>query len=475
MAMEINNDEVTLEQELERAKTRYEELFEEANILIATTDSEGYIKKVNKRASGLTGYSKNELVGENILKLAHPDDEDKFVEAWNRVLEGELENIVVRIKTKGEDTRWLKVGGSAIFRDGEVVEIQYTGQDITKLKEAEEEANRERKRFEKLFKGSNDLVATTDLEGKVKRVNENGLDFYGYTEEEAIGTNIIALAHPDDKESWIGFYKELMGGKGEASRVLKGIKKDGETIWLKTGGRVIKEDGEVVEMQYNSQDITQLKKARERQDLLHSLLRHDVRNKAQVVQGYLDLARKHDLSDEVEDHLSKALQGTNEALEIIDKVRTLKEAEEEEIKEIDLEPVINEAVKKAKSVDPEMEFLNKMQCPVDGCKVEGGPLLNEVFSNILENAAQHSGGEKVRVTNQSSDGEMVCIVEDDGRGVPEENREKIFEKGFTTAEKRGTGLGMFLVKKLVEIYDGSIEIKDSDLGGARFDVHLERA
>lgn len=415
------------------------------------------------------------MVGENILKLAHPDDEDKFVEAWNRVLEGKLENIVVRIKTKEGDTRWLKVGGSAILRDGEVVEIQYTGQDITKLKKAKEKASRERKRFEKLFKGSNDLVATTDLEAKVKRVNEKGLKFFGYTEEDAIGRNIIELAHPDDQENWIGIYKELMEGKEEATRVLKGVDKDGNTIWLKTGGRVIKENGEIVELQYNSQDITQLKKARERQDLLHSLLRHDVRNKAQVVQGYLDLAQTHDLPDKVEDNLSKALQGTNKALEIIDKVRTLKEAEGEKIKEIDLEPVIDKAMEKAESVAPEMEFLNKMQCPIDGCKVEGGPLLHEVFSNILENAAQHSGGSKVRVANQSSNGEIVCIIEDDGEGISEENKEKIFEKGFTTAKKRGTGLGMFLVKKLVEIYNGSIEVKDSGLGGARFDVRLQEA
>lgn len=51
MAMEIDKDEVTLEQKLERAKTRYEELFEEANVLIATTDPEGYIKKINKKSA----------------------------------------------------------------------------------------------------------------------------------------------------------------------------------------------------------------------------------------------------------------------------------------------------------------------------------------------------------------------------------------------------------------------------------------
>ncbi len=106
---------------------------------------------------------------------------------------------------------------------------------------------------------------------------------------------------------------------------------------------------------------------------------------------------------------------------------------------------------------------------------EGGPLINEVFSNLEENSIRHSDGSRLRIRGEVTENEVTCIIEDDGRGIPDEEKEKIFEKGYTTDEERGTGLGMFLVKTLLDIYGGSIEVKDSELGGARFDVHLQKA
>lgn len=67
------------------------------------------------------------------------------------------------------------------------------------------------------------------------------------------------------------------------------------------------------------------------------------------------------------------------------------------------------------------------------------------------------------------------MIEDDGIGIPEEDKERVLEKGFKKGEKAGSGLGMYLAKEVIESYDGSIEVKDSDLGGARFDIHLKKS
>ena len=65
-------------------------------------------------------------------------------------------------------------------------------------------------------------------------------------------------------------------------------------------------------------------------------------------------------------------------------------------------------------------------------------------------------------------------VEDDGKGIPDDVKEKIFEKGYKQGENAGSSSGMFLVKETVESYGGNISVKDSELGGGRFDVHLQR-
>ena len=106
-------------------------------------------------------------------------------------------------------------------------------------------------------------------------------------------------------------------------------------------------------------------------------------------------------------------------------------------------------------------------------KVKGGELLPEVFSNLISNSIKHSYGDKILVSVEENDGEVICTVEDDGDGIPQEKKEEIFEKGYTTVNS-SSGLGLYLVKDIVEHYGGCVEVKESELGGARFDVHLQK-
>ncbi|KXB06947.1 hypothetical protein AKJ54_00930 [candidate division MSBL1 archaeon SCGC-AAA382K21] len=103
-----------------------------------------------------------------------------------------------------------------------------------------------------------------------------------------------------------------------------------------------------------------------------------------------------------------------------------------------------------------------------------GPLLEELFSNLLENSIAHSGCEKIRVSSEEAGDECIVTVEDDRRGISDEDKDKIFDRGFKKGETAGPGLGTYLVKEIAESYGGSAEVKDSELGGAKFVVHLER-
>ncbi len=87
----------------------------------------------------------------------------------------------------------------------------------------------------------------------------------------------------------------------------------------------------------------------------------------------------------------------------------------------------------------------------------------------------HSGCEKIRIGFKEAGNECIVTVEDDGCGISDENKDKIFERGFKKGETAGTGLGTYLVKEIAESYGSGIEVKDSELGGARFDVHLQKA
>jgi signal transduction histidine kinase len=95
-----------------------------------------------------------------------------------------------------------------------------------------------------------------------------------------------------------------------------------------------------------------------------------------------------------------------------------------------------------------------------------------ILVNLIENASKYSDGNRIGVSLQSSEGTVDLTVEDSGRGIPKSERNKVFNKFYRmgdeeTRSKKGTGLGLFIVKELVELHEGKIKVSESSrLGGA---------
>lgn len=216
---------------------------------------------------------------------------------------------------------------------------------------------------------------------------------------------------------------------------------------------------------------------REREDFVHSILRHDVGNKNVLAKGYLQMLEDQDLTEEVEAILKKTESTIDNSLELIEKVKTLRESEYEDTEKIDLYSILNDAeeevLSETHSIDLEVEKVNNLKGEKE---VKAGPMLKDILTNILENSVKYADCEKIKTSLKLSKDEekVICSIEDDGKGISDEKKEKLFQKGYTTDESRGTGLGLYLAKKLIEIYGGDIKVKDSELGGARFDIILQR-
>lgn len=144
-------------------------------------------------------------------------------------------------------------GGKAVGFSGLVT-------DVTERKRLEDQIRESRERFEALFENANELIITTDPYGYIKRINKKIEEISGYTRKEMIGQSILIIAHPEDKNLFIEFWKEILSGK-TPSFELRAITKNGETAYLLASGSVVKKEDEIVEIQYNAQVISDLKKA----------------------------------------------------------------------------------------------------------------------------------------------------------------------------------------------------------------------
>lgn len=202
------------------------------------------------------------------------------------------------------------------------------------------------------------------------------------------------------------------------------------------------------------------------------MLRHDVRNKTQIVEGYLRLLQNSDLSDQQSDFVEKALKATNEGQEILEKVKTLKEVKEEDTRKVNLKNPLADAIESNRKLVEDEDII--IRWDKNTSSVKGGSLLEELFFNIINNAVNHSDCSNIEIS-VSDEGNKCCVViEDDGVGIPDDEKDKVFDKGYKKGTEAGSGLGLHIAKTIVENYGGNIKIKDFDMGGARFEIYLKK-
>jgi signal transduction histidine kinase len=100
--------------------------------------------------------------------------------------------------------------------------------------------------------------------------------------------------------------------------------------------------------------------------------------------------------------------------------------------------------------------------------------LDQVLGNLLENAVRHGAGTVTIVVEPAGDGASVTVT-DEGEGIPDEQRDRVFTRFWRSGRRGGTGLGLYIVRGLVEAHGGQIEVGSGPGGGARFRFVLPAA
>jgi signal transduction histidine kinase len=207
-----------------------------------------------------------------------------------------------------------------------------------------------------------------------------------------------------------------------------------------------------------------------------SAVAHDLRTPVYIVRGYAELLHAGQvvpIDDEARRVVGEILQGTDRMSAVIDGLLTVARLQV---------TTPDDPASSAEAVGVAVQEL-RAEIARTGGQVEVGPMatawadpthLVQVFTNLLGNSLKfHEPGRPptVRVSSQRRDGVTEFVVEDDGPGVPEGDRERIFDlfdRGGSAREQAGTGIGLATCRKLVESYGGAISCGTSELGGARF-------
>ncbi|KXB08057.1 hypothetical protein AKJ58_01010 [candidate division MSBL1 archaeon SCGC-AAA385D11] len=339
------------------------------------------------------------------------------------------------------------------------------------------------KRFEEIFNCINVGIVVHDSEGRIISVNPAPEEIFGLKEERL-------------KEKSLDFWEgKLYKENGEPmnvrefpiSRVFDSKKPDKGSIvgvsvsededirwYLHSAVPQFNEGGDVERVITFSKDITDRKKSEEREAFLETLLRQDMRNKLGVSMGFLELLEEADLPEGYRPYLGKAMDSIGKGFDLVELAEEVRKTRYVEVEEINLCEALENAVEeceglaKEKGVEIELDSEKRRN-------VRAGYPLKKIFLHMFRTGIYKPGCSKMRVLDEERDGEVVVRVEDDGDKIPDAVKEKI-SKGTYTGETSGIGGAIYsAVREIVRNFGGSVEVKDSELGGARFDVHLKKA
>ena len=204
----------------------------------------------------------------------------------------------------------------------------------------------------------------------------------------------------------------------------------------------------------------ELQRQNERLAEFTSVVSHDLRNPLSVAQGRLDLAREECDSDNL-DHVERMHDRIETLIE--DLLALAREGESAtDLNPVDLGALVESCVENVETPGVTVVIDTDRTVLADESR------LKQVFENLLRNAAEH-GGSEVSVLIDELEDENGFYLEDDGPGIPDSDREQVFEAGYSST-REGTGFGLSIVKEVIEAHGWEIRLTEGTKGGARFEI-----
>ncbi|MDY6776039.1 MAG: PAS domain S-box protein [Halobacteria archaeon] len=337
-----------------------------------------------------------------------------------------------------------------------------------------------------ILEAMEESLMVVSRDGRITRVNGALVDLLGYTEDELLDSSCKKVFADGDLpfEGCPNPVQEAIDRGGIDGVEASFETKDGEEIPGLFSASLMYEDDDVAGVVCTGRDISRIKRYEE--DLEHrneklnrfaSVVSHDLRNPLNVAKGRLSLVDERCGCNDsgVYESLSKAEDALGRMEDIIDDVLTLTRGDgvsDDEMSDVSLTEVAENCYA---SVDSDSEERLCADLVVeDDLTLRAHPgRLQQMLENLYRNSVEHAGDD-VTVYVGTLDGSEGFYVEDDGEGIPEEEREEVFESGYTTSDA-GTGLGLDIVEDIAESHGWDIDVTEGSHGGARFEMETDGA
>ena len=447
---------------------RFVSMVDSSNDSVVGKTLDGIITDWNSGAEQLYGYTADEIVGRHIRTLTPLDHHDEIPQLIKRIRNGErIERYETERVTK--DGRRIKVSLSLSpikNAQGTIVGASSTANDITEKKRMQDEILRAKNEWERTFDAVPDLITILDGEQRIVRVNKAMADRLGIQPRDAIGQHCYEVVHHLGMPPRSCPHQLLMEDGREHALEIHEDTLNGD--FLVTASPLRDVSGALTGSVHVLHDITKPKRAEKalqmaakKLNILSSITRHDILNQLMVLGGYLVISKDSVKDPELLSFIKKEEEAVTAIRRQIEFTRYYENIGVNAPQWQDIAETIRS------SISPLLTEGITIGIMFSGVEVFADPLISKVFYNLAENSVRHGDNvTRIRFLFSETDAGGVIAYEDNGTGIPPEDKEHIFGKGFG----KHTGLGLFLTREILAITGITIRENGDPGKGVRFEI-----
>ena len=502
------------ENDTRQIEIKYKNLVDNSGVGLLTTDLNGRITFVNKRITTFTEFQPSEMIGRHFSSLVDKD----WVQTTNEKLRKQFQlrqaesDISYPLSVKSGNRIWVEQSSVILMENGEPQGFQCIVKDITEkrrieseLKKIEFEREEHQFRLQSILDNTPLIIFIKDLNGRYLLANKSFKDAFNSTSEQIIGKTDFDLVSEENAKRYkeIDEYviREQKNVEVEETIELAGVTKN----LLIVKFPLFDKNNNIYGISGIASDITErylyglhLIEARQKAELAEQLqeqflanMSHEIRTPMNGIIGMTNILLNSPMSNEQKDFVHIIKKSSDSLMVLINDILDLSKIKAGKLRIENIDFRLRETVEQTISTfrvlinDKGLKLRTSVDLSIPDSLTGDPHRLNQILNNLISNAIKFTAAGEISfeikpINHIENEIELLFSISDTGIGIPQEKLESIFES-FSQAESGtsrkfgGSGLGLSITKKLIEMQNGSIEVKSIPGKGTDFNFTIKYA